>query len=66
MVSAVYRSSGRGARWKRGIGRIVTVEKHFVAGGLGGAAAEVLAGFETGSVLELRLTDEFVMEVAPY
>ena len=47
-------------------GRIVTVEKHFVAGGLGGAAAEVLAGFETGSVLELPLTDEFAMKVAPY
>ena len=53
-------------RLERGICRIVAVEKHFVAGGLGGAAAEVLTEFETGSFLELRLKDKFVMEAALY
>ena len=48
------------------IGRIVTVEEHFVIGGLGGAVAEVLAGLGTGRLLRLGLQDEFVMEVASY
>lgn len=48
------------------IGRIVTVEEHFVAGGLGGAVAEVLAEIGTGRLLRLGLQDQFVMEVAPY
>jgi len=48
------------------IGRIVTVEEHFVAGGLGGAVAEVLAELGTGRLLRLGLEDEFIMEVAPY
>jgi transketolase C-terminal domain/subunit len=51
---------------EHGIGPIVTVEKPLVAGGLGGAAAEVLAEFETGSFLELRVNDEFVTEAALY
>ena len=48
------------------IGRLITVEEHFVAGGLGGAVAEVLADLGTGRLLRLGLQDEFVMEVAPY
>jgi transketolase len=48
------------------IGRIVTVEEHFVDGGLGGAVAEVLAELGTGRLLRLGLQDEFVMDVAAY
>jgi len=48
------------------IGRIVTVEEHFVNGGLGGAVAEVLAELGTGRLVRLGLQDEFVMEVASY
>jgi transketolase len=48
------------------IGRIVTVEEHFVAGGLGGAVAEVLAELGSGRLLRLGLQDEFIMEVAAY
>ncbi len=48
------------------IGRLVTVEEHFVNGGLGGAVAEVLAELGKGRLLRLGLKDEFVMEVAPY
>jgi len=48
------------------IGRIVTVEEHFVNGGLGGAVAEILAELGKGRLLRLGLRDEFVMEVAPY
>jgi transketolase len=48
------------------IGRILTVEEHFVDGGLGGAVAEVLAEFGTGRLLRLGLRDEFVVDVAAY
>jgi len=48
------------------IGRVVTVEEHFVNGGLGGAVAEILAELGKGRLLRLGLKDEFVMEVAPY
>jgi transketolase len=48
------------------IGQIVTVEEHFVNGGLGGAVAEVLAELGTGRLVRLGLQDEFVMEVASY
>jgi len=48
------------------IGRIVTVEEHFVNGGLGGAVAEILAEKGKGRLVRLGLKDEFVMEVAPY
>ena len=44
----------------------MTVEEHFVAGGLGGAVAEVLAELGTGRLLRLGLEDEFIMEVASY
>ena len=48
------------------IGRVVTVEEHFVNGGLGGAVAEVLAELGTGRLVRVGLEDEFVMEVADY
>jgi transketolase len=48
------------------IGRIVTVEEHFINGGLGGAVAEILAEGGKGRLLRLGLKDEFVMDVAPY
>jgi transketolase len=48
------------------IGQILTVEEHFVSGGLGGAVAEVLAELGTGRLVRLGLQDEFVMEVASY
>jgi transketolase len=48
------------------IGRVVTVEEHFVNGGLGGAVAEVLAELGTGRLVRMGLEDEFVMEVADY
>jgi transketolase len=50
----------------REIGRIVTVEEHFVSGGLGGAVAEVMAELGTGRLVRLGLDDEFVTEVADY
>jgi transketolase len=48
------------------IGRIVTVEEHFINGGLGGSVAEVLAELGTGRLVRIGLDDEFVMEVAAY
>jgi transketolase len=54
------------ARAAAEIGRIVTVEEHFVEGGLGGAVAEVLAGLGKGRLLRLGLNDEFIMDVAAY
>jgi len=48
------------------IGRILTVEEHFVAGGLGGAVAEILAELGTGRLRRLGLEDEFIMDVAAY
>jgi transketolase len=47
-------------------GRILTVEEHLVDGGLGGAVAEVLAGFGAGRLVRLGLKDRFVMDVVPY
>jgi transketolase len=54
------------ARAAEEIGRIVTVEEHFVDGGLGGAVAEVLAELGTGRLLRLGLQDEFIVDVASY
>ena len=45
---------------------IVTVEEHFIAGGLGGAVAEILAESGKGKLVRLGLKDEFVMDVYPY
>jgi transketolase len=48
------------------IGGILTVEEHFVDGGLGGAVAEVLAELGAGRLVRLGLKDEFIMDVATY
>ena len=44
----------------------MTVEEHFVNGGLGGAVAEVMAELGSGRLVRMGLEDEFVMEVANY
>jgi transketolase len=48
------------------IGLLVTVEEHFVNGGLGGAVAEVLAELGNGRLVRRGLQDQFVMEVVGY
>ncbi len=48
------------------VGRVVTVEEHFVNGGLGGAVAEIMAELGSGRLVRLGLQDEFVMEIAAY
>ena len=53
-------------RAARETGRVVTVEEHFVNGGLGGAVAEVMAELGEGRLVRMGLKDEFVMDVAPY
>ena len=45
---------------------IITVEEHFINGGLGSAAAEIIAETGRGRLLRLGLKDKFVTEVAPY
>jgi len=47
-------------------GRLVTVEEHFVTGGLGSAVAEVLAEAGKGRLVRLGLQDRFIMDVASY
>ena len=47
-------------------GRLITVEEHFITGGLGSAVAEVLAEAGQGRLLRLGLKDKFIMDVAPY
>ncbi len=47
-------------------GRIVSIEEHFINGGLGGAIAEVMAELGSGKLRRLGLKDEFVMDVVPY
>jgi transketolase len=47
-------------------GRLVTVEEHFVDGGLGGAVAEILAETGVGRLRRVGVRDRFVTEVAPY
>jgi transketolase len=58
-VAAVERAA-------RETGRVVTVEEHFVAGGLGGAVAEVMAELGTGRLRRVGVRDVFCTEVAPY
>jgi transketolase len=53
-------------RAARDTGRLVTVEEHFVAGGLGGAVAEILADLGTGRLRRVGVRDRFCTEVAPY
>ena len=50
----------------RDSGRLLTVEEHFVAGGLGGAVAEVLAEAGVGRLLRVGIGDVFCTEVCPY
>ena len=54
------------ARAARETGHLVTVEEHFIAGGLGGAVAEVLAELGTGRLARVGVRDVFCTEVAPY
>ncbi|MEO8603656.1 MAG: transketolase C-terminal domain-containing protein [bacterium] len=54
------------ARAARDTGRLVTVEEHFIDGGLGGAVAEILAELGTGRLRRIGVRDRFCTEVAPY
>jgi transketolase len=54
------------ARAARETGRLVTVEEHFIDGGLGGAVAEVLAELGQGRLRRVGVRDRFCTEVAPY
>ncbi len=58
----------RGAieRAARDTGRLVTVEEHFIDGGLGGAVAEILAETGAGRLRRVGVRDRFCTEVAPY
>jgi transketolase len=53
-------------RAARECGRLVTVEEHFVDGGLGGAVAEILAELGCGRLRRVGVRDRFCTEVAPY
>ena len=46
-------------------GRLVTVEEHFIDGGLGGAVAEILAELGSGRLRRIGVRDRFCTEVAP-
>jgi transketolase len=47
-------------------GRLVTVEEHFIDGGLGGAVAEILAELGRGRLRRVGVRDRFCTEVVPY
>jgi transketolase len=53
-------------RAARDTGRLVTVEEHFVDGGLGGAVAEILAETGIGRLRRVGVRDRFCTEVVPY
>jgi transketolase len=53
-------------RAARDTGRLVTVEEHFVDGGLGGAVAEIVAELGRGRLRRVGVRDRFCTEVAPY
>ena len=53
-------------RAARQTGRLVTAEEHFIAGGLGGAVAEILAEIGTGRLARVGVHDVFCTEVAPH
>jgi len=53
-------------RAARDTGRLVTVEEHFIDGGLGGAVAEILAELGAGRLRRVGVRDRFCSEVAPY
>ncbi|MBX3024247.1 transketolase family protein [bacterium] len=54
------------ARAARETGRLVTVEEHFIDGGLGGAVAEILAETGAARLRRVGVRDRFCTEVAPY
>ena len=54
------------ARAARETHHLVTVEEHFIAGGLRGAVAEILAELGTGRFARVGVRDVFCTEVAPY
>jgi len=53
-------------RAARETGRLVTVEEHFIDGGLGGAVAEIVAELGSGRLRRVGVRDRFCTEVAPY
>ena len=53
-------------RAARETGRLVTVEEHFIDGGLGGAVAEILAEIGSGRLRRVGVRDRFCTEVLPY
>jgi transketolase len=53
-------------RAARETGRLVTVEEHFIDGGLGGAVAEILAELGSGRLRRVGVRDRFCTEVVPY
>ena len=53
-------------RAARETGRLVTVEEHFIDGGLGGAVAEILAELGSGRLRRVGVRDRFCTEVGPY
>jgi transketolase len=53
-------------RAARDTGRLVTIEEHFIDGGLGGAVAEILAELGTGRLRRVGVRDRFCTEVVPY
>ena len=53
-------------RAAREVGKLVTVEEHFIDGGLGGAVAEILAEIGTGRLRRVGVRDRFCTEVVPY
>jgi transketolase len=53
-------------RAARDTGRLVTVEEHFIDGGLGGAVAEILAELGSGRLRRVGVRDRFCTEVVPY
>lgn len=53
-------------RAARETGRLVTVEEHFVNGGLGGAVAEILAELGQGRLRRVGVRDVFCTDVVPY
>jgi transketolase len=53
-------------RAARETGRLVTVEEHFIDGGLGGAVGEIVAELGVGRLRRVGVRDRFCTDVAPY
>lgn len=54
------------ARAARETGRLLTLEEHSIIGGLGAAAAEIIAELGIGRLARAGIPDRFCTEVAPY